>query len=59
MNSFIDIELFPALDEHKCTRFRESKQGVDDYIHIRVFFSIYSNFAVLQVGYHKIVMLWP
>ena len=38
MNSFIDIELFSALNEHKRTRFRESKQGVDDHIHIRVFF---------------------
>ena len=56
MNSFIDIELFSALNEHKCTRFRESKQGVDDHIHIRlVFFRYFSNFAVLQVGYHKIV----
>ena len=55
MNSCIDIELFPALNEHKCTRFRESKQGVDDHIHIRVFFLYFSNFAVLQDGYHKIV----
>ena len=53
MNSFIDIELFHALNEHKCTRFRESKQGVDDHIHIRVFFP--DIFAVLKVGYHKIV----
>ena len=56
MNSFIDIELFPALNEHKCTRFRESKQGVDDHIHIGgVFFRYFSNFAVLKVGHHKIV----
>ena len=56
MNSFIDIELFSAINEHKCTRFRESKQGVDDHIHIRlVFFDILAIFAVLQVGYHKIM----
>ena len=56
MNSFFDIELFSALNEQKCTRFRESKQGVDDHIHIRLgFFRYFSNFAVLQVGYHKIV----
>ena len=56
MNSLIDIELFPALNEHKCTRFRESKQCVDDHIHIRyIIFRYLSNFAVLQVGYHKIV----
>ena len=41
MGSFIDIKLFPALDEHKCTRFRESEQGVDNHIHIRYFFSIF------------------
>ena len=46
MNSFIDIELFPALNEHKCTRFRESKQGFDDHIHIRYFFS--DILAILQ-----------
>ena len=55
MNSFIDIELFSALNEHKCTRFRESKQGVDDQLHIWLFFRYFSNFAFLQVGYHKIV----
>ena len=45
MNSFIDIELFTALNEHKCTRFRESKQDVDDHIHIRYFSDI---LAILQ-----------
>ena len=46
MNSFIDIELFSALNEHKCTRFRESKQGVEDHIHIRFFF--FDILAILQ-----------
>ena len=44
MNSFIQIEPFPALNELKCTRFRESKQGVDDHIHLRYFFSILQQF---------------
>ena len=35
MNCFIHIELFPDLNEHKCTRFRESKQDVDYHIHMR------------------------
>ena len=43
MNNFIDI---PALNEHKCTRFRESKQSVDDHIHIRVF--LFYILAILQ-----------
>ena len=56
MNSIIDFELFSALNKHKCTRFRESKQGVDDHIDILLgFFRYFRNFAVLQVAYHKIV----
>ena len=51
MNSFIDIERFSALNEHKCIRFREYKQGVDGHIHIRlVSFRYFSNFAFLKVG---------
>ena len=46
MNSFIDIELFSALNEHKCTRFREFKQGVDDHIHIR--FCFFDILAILR-----------
>ena len=55
MNSFIDIYLFPALNEHKRTRFRESKQGVDDHIHIRyIFFDI---LAILQFCKFDIIKL--
>ena len=41
MKGLIDIELFSALNEHKRTRFRESKQGLEDHIHIWLFFSIF------------------
>ena len=55
MDSFIDIELLPALDEHKCTRFRESKQSVNDYIHIRYF--IIDILAILQFCMLDIIKL--
>ena len=55
LTSFTYIQLSSLFMRYKHAIVRKSTQSINDNIYIGFFFRYFSNFAVLKVGYHKIV----